>query len=147
SRLALACLSLRQQAKIVHRNSGAGDGGYIGMIVSRRNLDDIRPDYFDLAELPQRGEHASGRRASGYGRARSRRIGRVQAVYVECNIGLDAASSLDDRIGEVGCAHLVYLVSGVVLDKTCILHMYTHNQLYRSVRIDAELYESMSHKE
>src|SRR5690606_36767881 len=98
------------------------------------------------AELPQRREHASGRRASGHGGARSRRIGRVQVVYVEGNIGLEAASSLDDRIGEVGCAHLVYLVAVDDLDAACLRSMGTDAHLNRSVRIDETFPDGAAHE-
>ena len=46
-------LSLRQQAEIVHRDRRAGDRRDVGMVVGRRNLDDIGADEIEPVEPAQ----------------------------------------------------------------------------------------------
>ena len=63
-------------------------------------------------------------------------IGRIEAVDVEGDIGLLAAGALDDRIGDVGGAHLLDLVAVEDLDAEIVRRMGADADLDRAVRID-----------
>ena len=77
----------RQNLHVALNQRRRGKGGDIGVVIGRRDFDDVHPAPVDVGERPQRGERLGRTQTAGHRRPGAGCEGRVERVDVEAEIG------------------------------------------------------------
>ena len=90
------------EAEVFEHEGASRQRGGLGVVVGRRDLDEVHAGELDIPEAAQNRHRLVGRQAARHGRAGAWREGRVEAVDVEGEIGLAPADRADDLRRDVG---------------------------------------------
>ncbi len=126
----------------LERRAVGGHRGRLGLVVRRRDLDDVHPGQLDRADdLADRPQDLAGQHAARLGRAGPGRHARIDDVDVEREVdGIRAVERLGDRVGDDRLGAALLDLAHEVPAQALLLHP-VEGRLRRPVAAQPDLHE------